>query len=309
LSVQALTHAHIATRLLQSSPLPLQSGIEFLIAGSTFEAALLSGPWAVDHHALTLQACEIAGEGDPHLGMRRAAVILEYAHYAPNWKPIHPAKVLPGFQGTGKETATQDSPQCWAAPEEPASLVADERRLGCGMHIRRKIEEALDAGDARAAVGIAYFRKLYKLEASYKQDGLDHHQRKKRREELSLPVLADFYEWVVETDESAVPKTPLKRALTYAINQREYFQRCFLDGRFEIDNGAVERELRRVRIGEKNFLFAGPDKGAERIAIVWTVVATSQLHGVDPSARYPPVRVEVMYPFPSPAGRHWESLS
>lgn len=205
-------------------------------------------------------------------------------HYAPNWKPIHPSKLLSGFQGYVQGDGYAGYSAALGAPEEPAPLIAGERRLGCGMHIRRKVEEALDAGDARAAVGMAYFRKLYKLEASYKQDGLDHHERKKRREELSLPVVADFYEWVVETDKSAVPKTPLKRALTYAINQREYFERCFVDGRFEIDNGAVERELRRVRIGEKNFLFAGSDKGAERIAIVWTVVATCRLHGVDPQA-------------------------
>jgi transposase len=207
-----------------------------------------------------------------------------YFHYAPNWKPIHPAKLLSGFEGYVQGDGYAGYSAALGAPNEPAPLVADDKRLGCGMHIRRKFQEALDAGDARAAIAIAYFRKLYTLEARYKQDELNHHERKKRREDLSKPVVADFFAWADEAIETAVPKTPLYRALTYARNQREYFERCFTDGRFEIDNGAVEREFRRVRLGEKNFLFAGSDKGAERIAIVWTVVATCRLHGVDPEA-------------------------
>jgi transposase len=73
-------------------------------------------------------------------------------------------------------------------------------------------------------------------------------------------------------------------ALRYATNQRGYFTRCFEDGRFEIDNDAVERELRRIRIGENNYLFAGSDSGAERIAVVCTVLATCRMHDVDPQA-------------------------
>jgi transposase len=205
-------------------------------------------------------------------------------HYAPNWKPIHPAQLLSSFEGYVQGDGYAGYSAALGAPHEPAALIADERRLGCGMHIRRKFEEALDTGDAQAAIAIAYFRKLYKLEASYKQDELDHHERKKRRRELSIPVVDDLYAWATEASETAVPKSPLQRALTYAINQRPYFERCFSDGRFEIDNGAVEREFRRVRLGEKNFLFAGSDKGAERIAVVWTVLATCRLHGVEPQA-------------------------
>ncbi len=51
-----------------------------------------------------------------------------------------------------------------------------------------------------------------------------------------------------------------------------------------IDNGEPERHLRRVALGRKNFLFAGSDKGAERIAVACTVLGTCHKNGVDPLA-------------------------
>jgi hypothetical protein len=64
----------------------------------------------------------------------------------------------------------------------------------------------------------------------------------------------------------------------------EALRRCFSDGRFEIDNGEVERQLRRVALGRKNYLFAGSDKGAERLAVAYTVFGSCHMHGVDPWA-------------------------
>jgi transposase len=81
-----------------------------------------------------------------------------------------------------------------------------------------------------------------------------------------------------------VPKTPLYIATHYAIGQEALWRRCFTDGRFEIDNGEVERELRRVAIGRKNYLFAGSDKGAERLAVGYTVFGSCHKQGVNPLA-------------------------
>jgi hypothetical protein len=53
---------------------------------------------------------------------------------------------------------------------------------------------------------------------------------------------------------------------------------------FEIDNGEPERQLRRVALGRKNFLFAGSDKGAERIAVAYTLLGTCHMNGVNPLA-------------------------
>ena len=76
---------------------------------------------------------------------------------------------------------------------------------------------------------------------------------------------------------SLVPKTPLHVATQYAINQEQAWRRCFTDGRFEIDNGEVERRIRPVALGRKNYLFAGSDKGAERLAIAYTLFGSCHM--------------------------------
>ncbi len=139
-----------------------------------------------------------------------------------------------------------------------------------------------EVGDARGAIALAFFRRLHALEERYKEQCLSAEQRLKQRRELSIPIVDEFCAWVDEMHPQAVQGTSLYKATNYATNQRAHFRRCFEDGRFEIDNGAVERELRRIRIGEKNYLFAGSDAGAQRLADVFTVLATCRTHGVNP---------------------------
>ncbi|WP_132665876.1 transposase domain-containing protein, partial [Rhizobium sp. PP-CC-3G-465] len=56
------------------------------------------------------------------------------------------------------------------------------------------------------------------------------------------------------------------------------------DGRVEIDNNIAERAMRPLGIGRKNWLFAGSDKGGERIANILTIIETAKLHGHNPEA-------------------------
>jgi hypothetical protein len=160
-------------------------------------------------------------------------------------------------------------------------IVPEERRLGCGMHIRRNFEKLVKAGDARGAVVLGYFKGIYRVEAGCKDEGLSPEQRHERRQEVSLPIVDDMYRWIHEMHASAVPNTPLYKATHYAINQEKAWRRCFTDGRFEIDNGEVERQIRRIAVGRKNYLFAGSDKGAERLAVGYTVFGSCRMHGVN----------------------------
>jgi transposase len=205
-------------------------------------------------------------------------------HYAPNWKAEHPAGFLRDFKGYLQGDGYAGYAAMLRDDDTGELVVPDARRLGCGMHIRAKFESATKTGDARAAVAIRYFQNLYRVEASCKNEGLSAEQRKARRDELSLPVVDELYAWIHELHLRLVPKSPIFVATQYAINQEDAWRRCFTDGRFEIDNGEVERQLRRVATGRKNYLFAGSDKGAERLAVAYTVFGSCHMHGVDPWA-------------------------
>jgi len=56
------------------------------------------------------------------------------------------------------------------------------------------------------------------------------------------------------------------------------------DGHLEIDNNAAERALRAVAIGRKNYLFAGSDAGGERAAVIYSLLGSAKLNGIDPEA-------------------------
>jgi transposase len=205
--------------------------------------------------------------------------------YTPDWKAKRPAALLRDFTGhlqgdgyAGYEAMLRDGED----GVEP--VVPLERRLGCGMHIRSKFEKAAKAGDARGAVALFYFKEIYQVEAVCKQEQLTAEGRKSRRDAEALPVVEKLYKWIRKIHPQVVPKTPLYKATYYALGQEALWRRCFTDGRFEIDNGEVERQLRRVALGRKNYLFAGSDTGAERLAVGYTVFGSCHKHGVNPVA-------------------------
>jgi transposase len=179
-----------------------------------------------------------------------------------------------GYAGYSREVEDDDGQTLVAVPPE--------RRLGCGMHIRSKFHAALLAKDGRAAVPLKLFADLYKVEDDCKARGLDADARGEERRRRSAPLLDLFDDWVDKLHPKLLPKSPLRRATTYAINQRPFFRRCFDDGRFEIDNGRVERRIRLFAVARRNFLFTGSARGGERLAIAFTIVDNCLALGIEP---------------------------
>lgn len=151
-------------------------------------------------------------------------------------------------------------------------LVNPERRLGCMMHVRRRFHEALKLGDKRAAEAIELIQGLYAVEALAKEQELGPDSRLALRNERSQPLLATFEHTIDSLLGSATPSSPLGAAARYAAQQRPFLRRCFTDGRFEIDNGNVERLIREPALGRKNFLFTGSPDGARRLAAAYSLV-------------------------------------
>ena len=179
-----------------------------------------------------------------------------------------------GYAGYSSEVEDDDGETMVAVP--------DERRLGCGMHIRSKFHAALLAKDKRAAIPLKFFADLYLIEAECKAGGVDAKARGEIRRARSLPILDRLDAWVDSTHPTLLPKSPLRRATTYAINQRVFFRRCFSDGAFEIDNGRTERRIRNYAVGRRNFLFTGSVRGGERLAVAYTLVDNCLILGIDP---------------------------
>jgi transposase len=151
---------------------------------------------------------------------------------------------------------------------------------GCNMHARRYFVKALDAGDQRAALPLAAYKRLYKIEDEIRD--LDADAKLAARQERSKRVLDELAAWCALRKQHEPPASKLGVALRYFTNHQIALAR-FLDyGYLPLDNGIVERLHVRTALTRKNFLFAGSDAGGERAAIAYTILGSCRLAGVDP---------------------------
>jgi len=79
-------------------------------------------------------------------------------------------------------------------------------------------------------------------------------------------------------------KSEITVAIRYALSRWDALSRYIEDGHIEIDNNAAERSLRGVALGRKNYLFAGSDRGGERAAVIYSLIGSAKLNGLDPEA-------------------------
>lgn len=151
---------------------------------------------------------------------------------------------------------------------------------GCNMHARRYFMKALDSGDARAALPLAAFKKLYEVEEEIRSR--DAEGKRTERQRQSKPVYDELVSWAKVHQPHEPPSSPMGRAIAYLLNNEKALTRFLEYGEVPIDNGIVERLHVRTALTRKNYLFAGSDTGAERAAIAYTVLGSCRLAEVDP---------------------------
>jgi transposase len=79
-----------------------------------------------------------------------------------------------------------------------------------------------------------------------------------------------------------LPKSAIGKALGYSISRWRELMLYATDGKLNIDNNPVENQVRPVAIGRKNYLFAGSHEAAKRSAILYSLMGTCKLHGINP---------------------------
>jgi len=201
--------------------------------------------------------------------------VVAFCDDTPDWKGAHPQAVLAAFRGRvtqGDGYAGLDA--YFARPGAPM-------RAGCMDHCRRRFVVALEAHDARAAVPVALFKQLYAVERAAREAGDDLDALRARRQGHSRPLLERLHTVIAGLAPQVTPKSPLGKAATYAINQWPTLTVFLDDPRVPISNAHVERQQRRTALGRKNYLFAGSDEGAKRLAVLMTVVVNCELAGLD----------------------------
>ena len=123
---------------------------------------------------------------------------------------------------------------------------------------------------------------LYAIEKEIR--GHPPHERREVRQTRAHPLLESLRECLENCLTKLSQKSDTTAAVKYALGRWEALTRYAEDGGLEIDNNAAERALRAVALGRKNYLFAGSDTGGERAAILYSLIGTAKLNGLDPES-------------------------
>lgn len=152
--------------------------------------------------------------------------------------------------------------------------------LYCMAHARRYFKEAEDNDKARSVYALQKIQEIYEIERRVKESSIE--ERYRVRQEEAVPILEELQKWMIEQYSSVTPKSPIGKALEYSMKRWNELSAYTSDGRLEIDNNKIENEIRPIALGRKNFLFAGSHESAQRIAMIYSLLATCKANGIDP---------------------------
>ena len=225
---------------------------------------------------------------DRPFGGRDPPAALFYA--SPDRTREHPERHLASYAGILQADAFDGYNRLYLADRKPGPIV----EALCWSHARRKFFELADiAANARRGKNAAPISPIA-LEAVKRIDalfdierdinGLSAEKRLAARRERSAPLVAALKDWMSAERAKLSRHAAVAKAIDYMLTRWDAFARFLDDGRICLSNNAAERALRGLALGRKSWLFAGSERGADRAAMMYTLIQTAKLNDVDPQA-------------------------
>jgi transposase len=197
--------------------------------------------------------------------------------YAPSRAKAHAEEILGSYCGT----LLSDGYDAYARHAERR---ADLVHALCWVHARRGFAKAQEVEPGRAQKALDFLATLYAHEAEIGRRGLEGEAKLHARAEQSKPVVDAFFAWLEqELRESALlPTNPFTKAALYARQRRTGLEVFLSDPDVPLDTNHLERALRVIPMGRKNWLFCWTELGAQQVGQIQSLLTTCVLHGVDP---------------------------
>lgn len=157
---------------------------------------------------------------------------------------------------------------------------AEATEVGCLAHMRRKYYDLVDS-DVRVAYPLKLISQLYQVEGLADRRQLAPPERLELRRSRSTAIMDRYHRWLLRTISREPPASTLAKAGAYSLKHWEALTRFLGDGILPLDNNLCEQQIRSLALGRRNYLFAGSDAGAERAAVLYSLLRTCALHHVD----------------------------
>jgi transposase len=197
--------------------------------------------------------------------------------FSPSRGRAHVLEALGDFEGT----LLCDG---WSAYEHYAQTHPEVTHAQCWSHTRRKFERAENVEPQAVAEALELIGKLYLVETHIREHELAGEDKRSYRIEHARPVVEEFFQWCDKQCHriELLPSNPLSTALAYARARQGPLSVYLAEPDLQIDTNHLERAIRPVAIGRKNWMFCWTEIGAERLGIVQSLVSTCRLQGVHP---------------------------
>lgn len=191
----------------------------------------------------------------------------------------HPCRHLAGYGGILQADAYAGFNDLYVAGRKPGPLV----EAGCWAHGRRKLFVLADLAKAPLAVeAVRRIDAIFAIERDI--NGLSAAQRHAIRQIRVAPLVTALEQWMRSERTKLSRHADVAKAMDYMLKRWAAFTRFVADGRICLTNNAAERALRAIALGRKSWLFAGSDRGGERAAAMYSLIATAKLNDADPRA-------------------------
>jgi transposase len=199
--------------------------------------------------------------------------------YSRNRAGEHPARHLAGYAGILQADAYAGFGELYDGRRKPGPIT----EAACWSHSRRKFFELADLRKAPLATeAVRRIDELFAIERTI--NGMPAGDRLAMRRRESRPIVAALEQWM-RTERARLSRhAETAKAIDYMLTRWPAFTRFLDDGRICLSNNAAERALRGIALGRRAWLFAGSDRGGERAAAIYTLIATAKLNGINPQA-------------------------
>jgi transposase len=197
-----------------------------------------------------------------------------------------PQKFLEGFSGYLQADAYSGYDCIYAGDQV--------QEVACWVHARRYWHQAVDNDPLRANTALGFIARLSQVEKQLReaypaknlQGERDFAAVARGRQQHALPILTELKAWLdcEREDRRMLPKSPIRAAFTYTLNQWQALVRYTEAGYLSYDNNLAERAVKIPAIGRKNFLFVGSENGGHGAAVMYSLVSSAKANGVEPFA-------------------------
>jgi transposase len=205
-------------------------------------------------------------------------------------KREHPERHLTDYAGILQADAFDGYNRLYLPDRKPGPIV----EALCWSHARRKFFELADIaantrrGRQATPISPIALETLKRIDAIFDIErdvnGASAQERLCARRKQSAGLVARLESWMRAERAKLSRHADVAKAIDYMLTRWPAFTRFLDDGRICLTNNAAERALRGLALGRKSWLFAGSERGAERAAVMYTLIQTARLNDVDPQA-------------------------